>query len=115
MLISQFQKPSYFLMAYLEDYKMDPAGATPLLTWSIFDDYAASKNISLVRCDILNNSIQEFEGRKIVQSVIENYKGEEYASVKTFNKRPKEFDTDDFISRMTIRWKEQDEDGITTS
>ena len=27
MLVSQFFEPSHFIMAYLEDYKMDPAAA----------------------------------------------------------------------------------------
>ncbi|KAL7580074.1 hypothetical protein ACA910_005059 [Epithemia clementina (nom. ined.)] len=46
-LISQFQSPSHFLLAYLEDYKMDPHAASPLLTFSVFDDYAESKDVSL--------------------------------------------------------------------
>jgi hypothetical protein len=69
MLISQFLSPSHFLLGMLEDYKMDPNAATPLLTFSVFNDYADSKDISLVRCDILNRGIQDDEGRKVVQSV----------------------------------------------
>jgi hypothetical protein len=69
MLVSQFLSPSHFLLGYLEDYKMDPNAATPLLTFSVFNDYADSKDASLVRCDILNRGIHDFEGRKVVQSV----------------------------------------------
>jgi hypothetical protein len=107
MLISQFQEPTHFLMAYFEDYKMDPHSATPLLTFSVFDDFADSKDLTLIRCDILNNNIQQDEGRKVVQSVLDNYRGEEYGSVKTFNDRPKSFDIDDYISRMNKRWQEE--------
>jgi ATP11 protein len=107
MMISQFQTPTHFLMAYLEDYKMDPHSATPLLTFSIFDDYADDKDVALVRCDILNRSIQDDEGRKVVQSVLDNYRNQEdFGVVKTFNERPNAFDIDDYIARMNDRWKQ---------
>lgn len=99
-------------MAYLEDYKMDPNGASPLLTFTIFDDYATTKNLSLVRIDILNKNIQEYEGQKIVRSLLDNYIGDEYAAIKTFNKRPNDFDIEDFIARMNDRWKEGDKAGV---
>ena len=106
MLISQFQAPSHFLMAYLEDYKMDPHSATPLLTFSVFDDYSSSKDIYLVRCDILNENIDIDEGQKVVESILDNYRREEeYGAIKLFNEHPNDFDVDDFISRMNDRWK----------
>jgi ATP11 protein len=106
MLLSQFQAPRNFLMAYLEDYKMDPHSATPLITFSVFDDLSASKNMSLVRCDILNNNIQDDEARKVVQSVLDNYRKEdEFGIVQAFNERPNAFDIDDYVSRMNDRWK----------
>jgi hypothetical protein len=106
-MISQFQKPCYFLMAYLEDYNMDPTAASPLLTFSVFDDFVQTKHVSLVRVDILNSNILDAEANKVVQSVLHNYI-HEFDSVKTFNKRPKDFDFDDFVSRMSARWKEDD-------
>ena len=106
MMVSQFQTPAYFLMAYLEDYKMDPQAATPLLTFTIFDDYAESKNLALVRCEIQNKSITDEEGRKIVTSVLENYSEDmSFGIVRTFNERPDSFDIDDYISQMRERWK----------
>lgn len=111
MLFCQFQKPSHFLCAYLEDYKMDPQSATPLITFSLFDDYANDKDITLIRGDILNVSIEEQEGRKLVQSILDNYRiEEEFPSIKTFNKNPSKFDFDDYISRMNERWKKQPSD-----
>lgn len=109
MLISQFQDPSHFLMAYLEDYKMDPSSASPLVSFSIFNDLAdAPQNLSLVRCDILNANIQDHEGLKVVQSVLDNYRSEDdFGLVRTFNERPASFDVDDYISRMNDRWKQE--------
>lgn len=111
MLISQFQEPSHFLMAYLEDFKMDPARAQPLLTFSVFDDYSDSKDITLVRADILNKGIAEDEGLKIVQSMLDGYTNdEEYMVVNAFNKKPETFDLDDFISRQNEKWRGQHAD-----
>lgn len=110
MLLSQFQEPSHFLMAYLEDYKMDPNSASPLITFSVFNDFAQSRDMTLVRVDVLNKNISDHEGNKIVQSVLDNYRKEdEFSSVKTFNERPNAFDTDDYISRMNDRWKSEPE------
>jgi len=105
MMVSQFQAPSHFLMAYLEDYKMDPSSATPLLTFSVFDDYSESKGVTLVRCDILNNNLDKEESLKVVESVLENYKSM-FGVVQTFNERPNSFDINDYISRMNYRWKQ---------
>lgn len=89
---------------------MDPSAATPLLTFSVFTDYAQNKDVSLVRCDILNRSIQDDEGRKVVESVLHNYQ-QEFAGVQTFNERPAHFDIDDHIRRMSERWKEGTSEG----
>lgn len=110
MLISQFQAPTHFLVAYLEDYKMDPHSATPLVCFSLFDDYAKAKDISLVRCDVLNRNISDGECKKAVRSLLENYgKDENFGLVEMFNKKPNTFDVDDFLSRMNDRWKHDTE------
>lgn len=107
MLISQYMDPSHFCMAYLEDYKMDPNSATPLLTFSVFNDLVDTKHISLVRCDILNRSILDDEGQRIVSSVLRNYT-EDYEVVRSFNQDAQKFDIDSFISRMSNQWKHSD-------
>ena len=112
MLLSQFQKPSHFLLAYLEDYKMDPHSATPLLTFTVLDDYATTKDVCLVRCDIVNRSIRDDEGHRIVSELITNYL-DEYGEVQTFNANPKDFHIDDFISRMEQQWKDNVADANT--
>jgi ATP synthase mitochondrial F1 complex assembly factor 1 len=107
MMISQFQGPTHFLMAYLEDYKMDPHSATPLLTFSVFDDYADDKDLALIRGDILNKNLEINEARKVIQSVLDNYRLEEgFTTVKVFNEKPSAFDIDDYISRMNKQWKQ---------
>jgi ATP synthase mitochondrial F1 complex assembly factor 1 len=107
MLLSQFQDPNHFLLAYLEDYKMDPTSATPLLTFAVFTDFAETKDLSLVRADVLNASITDNEAYKVVSSVLSNYKSDdEYGSVQVFNRQSSDFDVDDYISRMNDRWNQ---------
>ena len=104
MLVSQFMEPSHFIMAYLEDYKMDPGSAQPLLTFSIFDDYAKEKDITLVRADILNKGINDEEGLKVVSRMLDHYvKDDEYVAVKAFNSKPDTCDIDDFIAQQNSK------------
>ena len=106
IIISQFQKPNYFLLAFLEDYKMDPARAQPLLTISIFDDMAEEKDITLVRCDIINRGIEEDEGYNICKSLLDDYGDEEkFRNVHMFNKVPDSFDVDAFVKEKEGQWK----------
>lgn len=87
---------------------MDPARAQPLLTFSVFDDYVPSKDIALVRADILNNGIADDEGLKIVQNMLDGYTNDdEYMVVNAFNKKPETFDLDDFIARQNEKWREE--------
>lgn len=92
---------------------MDPSSATPLLTFSVFNDYAQTKDVALVRCDLVNRNLGPEEGRKAVQALLENYRNDEdFESIEVFNHRPSEFDFDDHISKMNERWK-QDRDTVT--
>lgn len=114
MLVSQFFEPSHFIMAYLEDYKMDPSAAQPLLTFSIFDDYAEEKDLTLVRVDILNNGIDDGEGLKVVRSMLGNYKDDdEFLTVRAFNKQQDSFDIDNYISLQSAKWNTGDVDIVT--
>jgi ATP synthase F1 complex assembly factor 1 len=106
MILSQFQAPNHFLLALLEDYKMDPARAQPLLTLSVFDDLAESKDLALVRCDIINNGIEDDEGYKLAKCLISDYSEEElFTNVHLFNKVPDKFDVDAFVSERESSWK----------
>ena len=106
MIISQFQAPNYFLLAFLEDYRMDPTRAQPLLTVSVFDDLAEDKDLTLVRCDIINRGIEDDEGYKICQRLLEDYADEEgFRNVHMFNKKPEAFDVDEFVKEKERVWK----------
>ena len=107
MLLSQFQTPSHFLLAYLEDFKMDPNRAQPLMTFSVFNDLAESHQVSLVRCDVINKGIEESEGVKVMQNMLDAYRlDEDFTRVEEFNEKPNTFDVDDFISSMNQKWKD---------
>ena len=85
---------------------MDPNRAQPLLTFSIFTDLDESHAVNLLRCDIINKGIEDFEGRNVMQNMIESYSiDEEFSRVKVFNEKPSKFDIDDFISCMNQKWK----------
>merc|ERR1712008_622904 len=73
MIVSQFQAPNYFLLALLEDYRANPASAQPLLTISVFDDFAAGSDVNLVRCDVINSGIEDAEGHAICQRLLDDY------------------------------------------
>jgi hypothetical protein len=111
MILSQFQPPNHFLLAFLEDYKMDPARAQPLLTLSIFDDFIDSKDLALLRCDIISNGIEDDEGYKLCKCLVDDYSEEEaFTSVHLFNKKPDAFDVD-FLKERKKReesWKASD-------
>jgi len=114
MLVSQFFEPSHFIMAYLEDYKMDPAAAQPLMSFSIFDDYADDKDLTLVRADIMNRGLEEAEGLKVVNAMIANYENDdEYLNVRAFNSKPDCFDLDDYIAQQSTKWKADNDENTT--
>lgn len=106
MIISQFQTPNYFLLALLEDYKMDPARAQPLMTVSVFDDMAEEKDLALVRCDIINRGIEDHEGYNICKYLLEDYVNEEgFMGIHMFNKKPDAFDVEEFVKEKERRSK----------
>ena len=107
MLLSQFQLPCHFFMAYLEDYKMDPQRASPLITFSVFNDLIESHNVSLLRCDWVGKGIEDAEAVEVVERILDCYLQEDdyHTKVKVFNKDPSHFDIDDFISCMNHKWK----------
>jgi len=87
---------------------MDPAAAQPLMTLSIFNDYSQKLDLTLVRCDIINKGIEDGEGLKVANSLLDSYRhDEEHEAVKSFNKKPDTFDIDDFISVQNQKWKEE--------
>ena len=97
-------------MAYLEDYKMDPNRAQPLMTFSVFNDLAESHDLSLVRCDIINQGIEEDDGRKVLENMLNAYRiDEDFERVKGFNDGAETFEFHDYISCMNHKWKGGDD------
>jgi len=106
--VCQFQTPSYFLLAYLDDYKANPQQASPLVTFSVFNDLAESHGITLVRGEVVNQSISFYEGNKVINAMIDAYKNEaEYHHVEAFNKSPNKFDFETFIALRKAKWLSQ--------
>lgn len=107
-LVCEFQKPSHFFLAYLEDYQMDPSRAQPLITFSIFPDLSDKLGINLVRCDIINKGIGDIEGFKAVESILNMYKNDkEFERIRIFNEEPQSFDFDDYVAIQNQRWKDE--------
>lgn len=106
MLLSQYQAPSHFILAFLEDYKLDPSRAQPLFTFSIFNDFVSSHDISLQRLDVINKGIGKAEGIIVMQNIVDAYRlDEDYKYVSTFNESPERFDISEFISFMKRKWE----------
>lgn len=112
MLLSQFlSEYDVFMLAYLEDYKMDPAAAQPLVTCSVFTDYADTLDLTLVRCDIINKGIYDSEGYQVTNCLLSSYQNDdEYEAVKAFNGKQDAFDVDDYVAIQKQKWK-QDQAG----
>merc|ERR1712238_483873 len=88
--------------------------AQPLMTFSVFDDYAREKKLTLVRADILNAGIDAGEGLKVVKSMLDNYKDDaKFLVVKAFNKKPDSFDIDDYITQQNVKWNSGDVGNVT--
>lgn len=95
---------------------MDPARAQPLLTVSIFDDMADEKDVTLVRCDIINRGIEDDEGYNITKQLLEDYADDDnFRDVHTFNKQPDAFDVDAFVKEKEKCWKSQTEEFVGLS
>lgn len=106
-LVSQFQSPSYFLLAYLEDYKSNASTSQPLIAVSIYNDLASTKHISLIRGEVINKGILLEEGEKIIHQLIESYRDDDqfYGHVRTFNKNPSNFNYNNFLEQQRLKWK----------
>ena len=109
ILVSQYQPNHHFLLTYLDDYKQDPARAAPLLTVSVFSDYADDPDfdLTMVRTDVMARTIDDDEALFLVSNMMDAYRHDnEYTQyLHTFNHAPDRFNFDDFLSRQTLLWK----------
>lgn len=105
-LIVQFFEPSHFVCANLSAYQQNPAEAPPVLSFSVFDDYIESLNITLVRADVVVDSFQDDSVFKVIGGVLKRYDGRDYDKdyVHQFNNAPGDFNFDDFIESSRQIW-----------
>ncbi|CAM9849675.1 unnamed protein product [Ectocarpus sp. 4 AP-2014] len=95
MMLSQYQDKC-FLLTYLEDYKVNPGGAQPYATISMYNDLVDSKGLGLIRADITPNLTKK-EVDRLVRLVIRFYSPHAHHHVEAFNLRPQEFDLEKLL------------------
>ena len=92
-MVSQFQDGKHCLLTYLEQYRSDPSKAPPYMALSIYDELVSSKEVALLRADIIAADITKPVGNRIVKYLREFYADPgKFEWVKAFNCRPREFD-----------------------
>jgi hypothetical protein len=97
----------------LQDYQADPANAKPVISFSVFDDYIESKNMTLVRADIIVDTFREGEAEKIIGGILKRFDGRTCSKdwVDIFNNKPEDFNFDEFIEDSRTVWFETENQG----
>ena len=90
----------------MQDYQADPANAQPVISFSVFDDYIESKNMTLVRADIIVNVFREGEAEKIIGGILKRFDGRTCDKdwVDIFNNKPEDFKFEEFIEDSRTAW-----------
>jgi hypothetical protein len=90
----------------LEDYKSDASTSQPLIAISVYNDLASTKQITLIRGEVINKGILLEEGEKVIHQLIEAYRNDDqfYAHVRSFNKNPSNFNYNDFMEQQRLKW-----------
>lgn len=95
MLVSQMQDKFVFC-TYLEDYKVDPATASPWICLAMYDDFCSDKDLALIRSDFTPNLTKD-EADILVRMIMHAYHDQEsYDYIKKFNQSPSEFHFENF-------------------
>ncbi|CAN0471646.1 unnamed protein product [Ascophyllum nodosum] len=95
MMLSQYQD-TCFLLTFLEDYKVNPSGAQPYATISMYEDLVKSKGLGLLRADLTPNLTKK-EVERLLRLLIRFYSPHAYHYVEAFNHRPGEFNLENFL------------------
>ena len=104
-LIVQFFPDSHFVVAPLDAYQQNPAEAQPVLSFSVFEDYIDSRNMCLVRADVIAKNLKEEDARKVISMCIKNWEGGGGNDfVDKFNNSPAEFDFDQYLKSAREEW-----------
>ncbi|GMI27593.1 hypothetical protein TeGR_g8198 [Tetraparma gracilis] len=105
-LIVQFFEPSHFVLADLNQYQQDPANTNPMLSFSVFDEFLESRNVALIRADVISKALEEEDAKKVIRGVLSNFDGRSLSRdwVDEFNNRPAEFDFDKYVALQRASW-----------
>jgi hypothetical protein len=93
------------------------AAANPLMSFSVFTDYSVEKDLTLVRVDVTNKGLEDYEGYRVATMMLDSYcHDDEYNKlVLPFNKQPDKFDIEGFISRQQEKWRREGEPESATT
>ena len=99
MLSQMLEK--YTMFTYLEEYKQNPDAATQWASLKIFDEFASSKGLALVRGD-LSPQLTRAEGDQLTRSMLHVYLDNDAYSqyVKVFNHAPGQFNFQGYVDFM---------------
>ena len=96
-MVSQMQDGKYCLLTFVDQYRANPLTAPPYMTISFFDELLSTKQIGLLRADVISADISKNVGQRVVKYLREFYTDpRKFQYVKTFNLRPNEFHYQDF-------------------
>ena len=91
-LLSQWSGPNCFL-TFLEDYRQNPQGAEPWLLISMFGEFLADRDLSLVRATF-SEQLTKPEAAEVLELWRSLYLGENFKHVEAFNAGSPDFDFD---------------------
>ena len=97
-MLSQFQD-QYILFTYLEAFKQNPQTAPPYLVVAMYDELLVSKQLSLVRGEIVNE-LDKSEATTLLDRFLGMYLDPtRYAMVEQFNNAPATLDFEAYLDK----------------
>jgi len=99
LLLSQFQGNAFFF-TYLEEYRRNPATATPYMVVSLYPELHEkyNKDIVLARAELISPQLQKADAERLMDLVLRFYTLDTgFKLVKDFNLRPNQFNYHHYI------------------
>ncbi|KAF4657217.1 hypothetical protein FOL47_008548 [Perkinsus chesapeaki] len=99
-MVSQIQDGKYCLLTFLDHFRTNPTEAPPFMVLNFFDDLLKTKDLALLRADLISPDLSKSEGEAVIRMLREFYCQPSLFKrwVETFNLRPRDFDFADFTS-----------------
>lgn len=98
---------NHCIMTSLEAHRMNAGGAYPYFVLTLYDELIDSKDVCLVRGDIVSEYLDKKRCETLHELALSYYlRPENYAYVEQFNHRSKEFDIPDYFARCGYNMKE---------